>query len=234
MTNDFWSDYRRLVARLMPPLGPGDGVPEAEIEAAETRLGVKMPTLLREFYALAGKREDINGVHNRLVSLENLKVDQNKLVFYEENQGVVLWGVDIQNLENIDPSVFMAEYQATLVWDADHNHLSAFLKAMLFWQAVNGGMPYSGIGTATSEAIALAGTDWELVDLSRDSTLWRNRVQMRDGQVLFISGNDPDPQVHGGGRTKADFLAVAKAFDVYWDYSTLDEEPDEELDEEDE
>ncbi len=45
MSEAFWSDYCRLVARLMPPLASGDGVPEAEIAAAEMRL-TKIAALL--------------------------------------------------------------------------------------------------------------------------------------------------------------------------------------------
>ena len=168
-------------------------------------LGLRLPTLLREFYLVAGQREDINAVHNRLFSPENLEVDQQALVFYEENQGVVLWGIKADALSQADPQVFMAEYASTLQWDREHDHLSEFLTSMLIWQAVNGGMPYSGIGVASSEAIAAA-TDWEAVNWSGDRR--RDPVYLRDGQVLFIVGNDPGPEVDGGGRTKKDFLAV--------------------------
>ena len=235
MTSEaFWNDYSRLVARIMPPLAPGDGLPEAEIAAAEARLGLRLPTILREFYALVGRRKDINTVHNRLVSLEELEVDQDRLVFYEENQAVFLWGVSIRDPEDANPAVFMAENQQELAWEFDHDHLSEFLRAMVFWQAVNGGMAYSGIGTATSDDLEAISDNWEVVDLGGDSTLWGNRVRMRDGQVLFVVGNDPDPQVFGGGCTRDDFLAVEEAFGVSWDYSTLDEEPDEDDEESEE
>lgn len=229
MSEAFWTDYSRHVANLMPPLVAGDGVPEAEIAAAEARLGLKLPALLREFYLVAGRREDINAVHNRLLSPESLEVDQDALVFYEENQGVVLWGIKVDDLSQADPQVFMAEYASTLEWEPEHDHLSEFLISMLFWQAVNGGMPYHGIGVASSEAIAEA-TGWETVNWSGEKH--KNPVRLRDGQVLFIVGNDPGPEVYGGGRTREDFLAVEKAFDISWDYSTLDEEDESEEDEE--
>lgn len=232
MSEAFWNDYSRLVAKLMPPLASRDGVPESEIIAAEARLGSRLPTVLREFYALVGRRKDINAVHNRLVSLKELEVDQERLVFYEENQAVVLWGVSLLNPDDADPAVFMAENQRDLEWESDHDHLSEFLHAMLFFQAVNGGMTYGGIGTATSENLETISDGWEVVDLGGDSALWGNRVRMRDGQVLFVVGNDPNPQVFGGGRTRDDFLAVERAFGVSWDYSTLDEEPDDGDDEE--
>ena len=239
MSEAFWNDYNRLVARLMPPLAPGDGVPEAEIAAAEARIGLKLPIILRlrlklppmlrEFYALAGSREDINGASDRLLPLGELEVEDHVLVFYEENQSVFLWGLDLTS-DDPDPPVLHSEQRSTRSWEPEHNHLSDFLTAMLFWQAVNGGMSYNGIGTASSEAMAEA-TGWEAVDLGGDPERWGNCVRMRDGQVLFIVGNEPDPQVYGGGRTRDDFLALAKAFGISWDYSTLDEEPDEDDDE---
>jgi len=228
----FWTDYRRLVARLMPPLAPGDGVAEAEIAAAEARLGLKLPTILREFYALVGGREDINASADRLLPLDELEMEDQVLVFYEENQSVILWGLDLRS-NHPDPPVLHAEHRSPLEWEPEHSHLSEFLTAMLFWQAVNGGMAYGGLGTASSESMIKA-TDWEAVDLGGDPERWGNCVRMRDGQVLFIDGSGTDPHVYGGGRTREDFLAVEKAFDVNWDYSTLDEEPDEDEDEEEE
>lgn len=101
----FWADYRRLVAKLMPPLAPGDGVSEAAIEAAETRLKLKLPSLLREFYALAGKRKDINHSFEQLLSMEKFECEGKMLAFYEENQGVTLWAVKCEDTV-ADPAVF--------------------------------------------------------------------------------------------------------------------------------
>ena len=126
-------------------------------------------------------------MHNRLVCLEELEVDQDRLVFYEENQAVVLWGVNIQNPVDADPAVFMAENQDELGWDADHDHLSKFLHAMLFWQAVNGGMAYGGIGTAISEDLEAISDDWEVVDLGGDSVLWGNRRGCATARLCSLS-----------------------------------------------
>ena len=155
MNEAFWSDYRRLVARLMPPLAPGDGVPESEIAAAEARLGMNLPTLLQEFYALAGKREDINHSFEHLVSVEELELEGGMLVFYEENQDVTFWAVKSDDTA-ADPAVFRAFNEENLDWEPDSELLSEFLVAMLVLQAVNGGMAYSGIGDANPERVTNA------------------------------------------------------------------------------
>ncbi len=229
MNEAFWSDYRRLVARLMPPLEQGDGVPEAEIAAAETRLGLKLPTLLREFYALAGKREDINHSFEHLVSVEELELDGGMLTFYEENQDVTFWAVKSDDIA-ADPAVFRAFNKENLDWEPDSEHLSEFLFAMLVLQAVNGGMAYSGIGDADPERVTNAAADWDQIEVRRH---WGHKILMRDGQALFVCGSAGE-EAFGGGRTREDFLAVEKEFGMTWNYSTLDDEPDEELNEEDE
>ncbi len=225
----FWSDYRRLVARLMPPLAPGDGVPESEIAAAEARLGMNLPTLLQEFYALAGKREDINHSFEHLVSVEELQLDGGMLVFYEENQDVTFWAVKSDDTA-ADPAIFRAFNEENLDWEPDSELLSEFLVAMFVLQAVNGGMAYSGIGDANPERVTNARADWDRIELRRP---WGHKILMRDGQALFVDGSAGE-EAFGGGRTRKDFLAVEEAFQVTWNYSTLDDEPNEELNEEDE
>ena len=210
----------------MPPLAPGDGVAEAEIAAAEARLGLKLPTVLREFYALVGRRKDINAVHNRLISLEESEVDQDRLVFYEENQAVVLWGVSIAT--QTTPTLQCSWRKIRKSFRG--NSITVTFRSSSKRCCFAGGQRRHGIRRhrdGPSDDLATISDGWELVDLGGEATLWGNRVRMRDGQVLFIVDNDRDPQVYGGGRTRKDFLAVEKVFGISWDYSTLDEEPDE-------
>ncbi len=44
-----WSEQSPHIRTLFRPWQPGDGYDEAEIEAAEARLGVRLPTTLRNF-----------------------------------------------------------------------------------------------------------------------------------------------------------------------------------------
>jgi hypothetical protein len=49
-----------FAAAWCSPLAAGDGYAEAEITAAEQRLGVRLPLTLREPYAVFGRRCDLN------------------------------------------------------------------------------------------------------------------------------------------------------------------------------
>jgi len=102
---EFWISYRPLAKRLLRPLGKSAGFLEATISEAEKRLGLTLPHVLREFYVLAGTRKDINETYNRLLAPEDLLIDDNALVFYEENQAACVWSVAVSNLSEVDPPV---------------------------------------------------------------------------------------------------------------------------------
>jgi hypothetical protein len=51
-----WKRTADLIAEWQRPLREGDGLPLADIEAAERRLGFRLPEALREWYLLAGRR----------------------------------------------------------------------------------------------------------------------------------------------------------------------------------
>ncbi|NWF30706.1 SMI1/KNR4 family protein [Streptomyces sp. PKU-EA00015] len=91
------------------PLGAGDGWSEAELAAAEERLGLRLPAALREAYALLGRRTDLTGNHDTLRSPAELYVDEagEALVFRDENQGAARWGILLTDLAQEDPPVRM-------------------------------------------------------------------------------------------------------------------------------
>ena len=217
--SEFWTSYRVLVKRLLRPVGKSDGFSEAAISEAEQRLGLKLPRLLHEFYLLTGTREDINGTYNRLLDPEDLFIDSDTLVFYEENQAICVWGVALGNLNEENPPVVRKDStDEAPVWEADFDHLSQFLTAMLFMQAVNGGMRHHGVGTAAN---IQASSDWDVIKLGGS---WNNTVLMRDGAVLYIFGNEPGPEVFGAAKSKRKLLGLEKEFQIAWDYCTLDDE----------
>lgn len=217
----FWSAYRALVGRILRPLGKSSGFSEKSVAEAEWRLALSLPSLLREFYLIAGKRKDINGVHNRLLNPEDLYTDDNVLVFYEENQAACVWGIDVRSFNDEDPAVLREDGVSGSKWEPDFDTLPDFFIAMLLIQAVNGGMRHSGIGRALDMDPSHLGSEWDVLKLGGR---WNNTVFVRDGQVLYIFGTEPAPEVFGGAQTKRKFLALEKAFAVSWDYCTLDDD----------
>lgn len=226
---DFWPRYEAIVAQLLPPLKPGDGVSEEDVSAAEARLNLRLPRILREFYLKAGNREDINRAHNRLLAPSELVEQDGALAFYAENQAVVLWGLPCETLGAEDPPVVVADNVTELIWEEEQERLSEFLLNMLLLQATLGGMRYGGVGECDVRTAA-PGDEWQRFHLGLQQHFHLGphvSAFLRDGQVLYVfSPGAPVgmSEVSGGGRTAEDFRALSEAFAVTWSYSSLEDE----------
>jgi len=104
-----WSFIQGFAAHWAGVLESGDGWLEADLAAAEERLGLRLPTAMREAYLLFGRRKDLTSNHDRLLSPAELYVDGAKeaLVFRHENQGAASWGILLDSLQDDDPAVFI-------------------------------------------------------------------------------------------------------------------------------
>ncbi|RBQ15810.1 SMI1/KNR4 family protein [Spongiactinospora rosea] len=100
-----WDFIRGFAATWRCPLTEGDGWPEANLDAAEARLGLRLPAALREAYRLLGRRTDLTSLQDVLLSPAQLTVEDQALVFRVENQSVSLWGIPVSHLEQPDPPV---------------------------------------------------------------------------------------------------------------------------------
>jgi hypothetical protein len=168
-TQAFWQNYEADIARLFGPLSPDDGIADDELTMAEQRLGLRLPRLLREFYLRAGGREDLNKSHERLLEPNDLLIQDDVLVFYEENQAVVLWGIAVSDIAESDPLVREAANSDSdpLQW-SEFCSLSKFLRYMLYWQGVCGGMPCTGVAEASTETVQRVELLWPYVPLAGD------------------------------------------------------------------
>src|SRR5258707_4552228 len=95
-TITFWKDYERTVAAFFAPIRKADGLSERSVSAGERRLGIALPLLLREIYLRVGKRADLRKYH-RLLGPAELRVSANALLFFEESQQVVYWGIKLND-----------------------------------------------------------------------------------------------------------------------------------------
>ncbi|MGW3356868.1 SMI1/KNR4 family protein [Streptomyces bungoensis] len=106
--NGAWAFVQDFAAHWVgAALGRDDGWTEADLDAAEQRLGLRLPRALREAYALFGRRRDLTSNHDVLLGPAQLYVDDAKeaLVFRHENQGAASWGVLLSSLQDDDPAV---------------------------------------------------------------------------------------------------------------------------------
>ena len=197
--------YRQAIETLAGPVAFEDGVPNGEILASERRLNIELPRALREYYLMAGRLERLNHAHNRLYSPHDWFVDADKLVFMEENQSVVFWGIPISEGSSNDPPVLQGVNvkDQPIEWHPEHGSCSEFLLIMLHWQAVCGGMAFT------------AGADIPPMTLSRIRASWPLVGEMggmlafaRDGGAACVIGEGEALQLFVAGRTEHDFNLI--------------------------
>ncbi|MDR1199535.1 MAG: hypothetical protein LBK94_11105, partial [Prevotellaceae bacterium] len=110
------------------------GISENEIVLMENNLKIKLPKILREYYLELGNNENINNSFNRLFEPKEISFTEDKkyLVFYEENQGVVYWAINKNDMESDNPKVY-GNYDPddlTQDWFIDSETTDNFLLSM--------------------------------------------------------------------------------------------------------
>jgi hypothetical protein len=171
------------------------------LEAAESRLGVRLPSPLRGYYGSIG-RHKINRAFNRLLPPGGLEISQGRLVFMEENQCVVFWGVRCKSAA-ADPVVFQTTDPEDGDWFAESTS-SQFLSAMLCWQAVGGGAPYMGwsnpIDLATVRRLS---RKWSLVGRIKELSAF-----LGDGSVVCVLKEGTSATLHVASSNRRRFQAL--------------------------
>jgi hypothetical protein len=163
----FTDSYQATFATLGVRLCSEDGCPAADIEHAERRLAANLPRSLKEYYLVAGREKRINQFHDRLLPPEKLFLDSGHVVFMEENQWVVYWGVPAVQEMKPDIAVFQGVNRRDkgIEWHPEHDSCFAFLNVMAVWHASFGGAAaHTAIGYV-DETITRATLDeqWQLV-----------------------------------------------------------------------
>ncbi|MFJ5925293.1 SMI1/KNR4 family protein [Kitasatospora sp. NPDC092948] len=98
-----WRLIADIAAFWGAPLTSDSGCADAELDAAEARLGLTLPAALREAYRLVGNRPDLTGNQDTLLPPEKLYVDRDCLVYRVENQSCAYWGIPLAALDRADP-----------------------------------------------------------------------------------------------------------------------------------
>jgi cell wall assembly regulator SMI1 len=114
------------------------GFSRNEIAAAEARLNVPLPEALKDYLAVCGKTREMMDKNYHLYSLDDLRVEDDHLIFCEENQGIEEYGVPLQDLKELGdfhPRV-QAKSMNTDEWRSESGSISAFLLGVGSFQAV--------------------------------------------------------------------------------------------------
>jgi hypothetical protein len=144
--------YRAMYRTFGHPLTERTALSSKVLAAAQKRLGVRIPAALRDYYLLAGRERRFNACHDRLLAPAEWSVDKKRLIFMEENQKVVWWGVSTRNPDSDDPPVSQGVNDEPITWHPEHRKCSVFLAVMLHYQAVSGGFRYCGRANAPDQS----------------------------------------------------------------------------------
>jgi hypothetical protein len=201
----FAERLKSTVTTLVHSLMPEDGEPETNISAVEARLGLRLPAVLREYYLLAGRFDRFNRAHNELRRPGDWTVEGGKLVFLEENQCVVFWGVEAGALPEDDPPVYQAENVRgrPAKWFLEHERCSEFLIVMLHLQAVWGGYDFLGGSEVKQEAMKRFLTRWSAAGMVNQLSAFN-----REGAAACLLEDKGLLQLYVGGRAERDFALI--------------------------
>lgn len=128
--------YRELVGKHLGREPKFDeGLTNEKKSQTEQRLGFKLPESLRKYYLVTGNLPEINKYHNRLLNLIELDVnDDGFLVFMEENQAVVYWGIKVRNITDSDPEIWQIINEKPFESYSEESPFSEFIIKMMDWQ----------------------------------------------------------------------------------------------------
>jgi uncharacterized protein (TIGR02996 family) len=102
-----WRLVEEFIDVWYRPWKTADGFSEEKVSGTEKRLGFRLPTALREWYALAGKRKDVWSKQDGLMLPQDLELDRKSdtLIIRYENQGCEKWGIRSSDLGDDDPPI---------------------------------------------------------------------------------------------------------------------------------
>ncbi len=109
-----------------------DGLPEKDVKEAESRLGVALPLALRTFYLSVGAVSGLCSIHNKIFSPKDLAFEEGYLLFMDENQSVVSWGIKQGDLERSDPGVWQRN-NSSEDWYSEEKSFLDLLTSMFDW-----------------------------------------------------------------------------------------------------
>lgn len=81
-----WEQVKRIVGWHRDPLVAADGCTPDELAAIEERLGLPLPTAIREWFEILGHR--LRAVQDEAATPETISVEDDRIVIWTEDQGV--------------------------------------------------------------------------------------------------------------------------------------------------
>lgn len=221
----FTDSYHDIFATLGVRLRDEDGCSRTDIEEAERRLAIKIPTSLKEYYLATGREGRINQFFNRLLPPEKWSIDSGHLIFMEENQWVVYWGILGTEEVAIDAPVFQGVNRRgkPIEWHAEHDSCFTFLNVTALWHASCGGAAANkAMGYVDEErARKTLDAEWQFVGEVNAMRAYKQAGRA----VCFLKWEDfiqkernlPPWRVFAAAATPADLAGIKAALQATWE-----------------
>lgn len=190
-----------------------EGISTDAINAAEQKLGLKLPDSLRDFYLTVGKIPIFTDAFEFFAQPKQIYVKNNKLIFLEENQAVLSWGVDINELDKEKITVYQSpnvgDIEPNIVWYPETLSLVDFLEMIMYYQVASadtdlqrktkGGYPY---GFVSYKSDLKENDLWDALEKNLSNN-WRKVVdnnglmifETKDALLLYYTVQDLDTDV---------------------------------------
>lgn len=124
-------------------LETSEGLNPDTIISAEKKLNIEFPQALKDFYLNVGKIKLFTDAFEFFAQPKQIYIKNNKLIFLEENQAMLSWGIDLEELKRKDnikvyQSPNVGESENKVVWYAETLMLPDFLEMIMYYQAASG------------------------------------------------------------------------------------------------
>lgn len=207
--SEIWDILRHFFSGWLGALGPGDCCSSQSIREVEQRLGIVLPTALREWYELAGLRESVWSRQDRFLTPPKLRIEDERLIIYVENQSVVKWGIPLEMMGGDDAPVYVSDPEDPDEWIEETPGISVFaLSQMLLAVKFSEKTFYSANGQATDGALAAIAKEYERLDFP-DLRWPLYPTRFFGGQDLLIE-TDAQTWIWISGRSTSSFQTAVE------------------------
>lgn len=112
------------------------GATSEQIELCEKRLNLALPIPLKEMYEVFGNDKEILKAYNSFFTLDELKIIDGAVVFYELIDKYRRYGIMIDEVGKDDTKVKLQQ-ENNSTWYFEAKSLAEYILNNIFWQAVN-------------------------------------------------------------------------------------------------
>jgi hypothetical protein len=180
----------------------------------------KVPALLRQVLERYPHDSPLFTASEKVLPLQELRVENDWLPFCYEAQGIVKWGIRTNELEAENPGVWLCIDEAKEEWIEDHESLSDFFITLAYWQALNGGWTVSAV-TAESAQRDFTRLAKQLPKVQLPKSRWGLKLIGDDSRLAcLVDKND----LRAAARTRDDFISLSAFLMTEWDYCSLEDE----------